>query len=265
MMHGKAFAQKSLTFCAFAVLSRYHLNSCFGPSAPTISQWASNPTWGILARFKLGSIIITALRGTIVASSPVARYFPRLSMKHICTISASKLNWLNVHRIVFAIMNWRRCVCLWAWPNLIHAPDHERSSALARTELRSFSMGRNNGVCLFTPFTGFCDASLFQFCSTPFPIKAPLALSGTESFSMRPVFRNNDLRVAIFTVFNNALRLFLHNVIISARRQFVKAGTVGLVADRLQRDAILIELSPTYAEMARERIQSESPMFTVVT
>ncbi len=43
---------------------------------------------------------------------------------------------------------------------------------------------------------------------------------------------------------------------------FAGAGTVGLVADRLQRDAILIELSPEYAEMARRRIESESPMFS---
>ena len=36
---------------------------------------------------------------------------------------------------------------------------------------------------------------------------------------------------------------------------FGGSGTVALVAQRLQRDAILIEISPTYAEMARERIE----------
>ena len=45
---------------------------------------------------------------------------------------------------------------------------------------------------------------------------------------------------------------------------FAGAGTVGLVADRLQRDAILIELNPDYAEMARERIEGESPLFAEV-
>lgn len=45
---------------------------------------------------------------------------------------------------------------------------------------------------------------------------------------------------------------------------FAGAGTVGLVADRLQRDAILIELSPEYAEMARRRIADEAPMFASV-
>ena len=34
---------------------------------------------------------------------------------------------------------------------------------------------------------------------------------------------------------------------------FAGAGTVGLVADRLQRDAVLIEISAEYAEMARAR------------
>jgi DNA modification methylase len=38
---------------------------------------------------------------------------------------------------------------------------------------------------------------------------------------------------------------------------FGGAGTTGLVADRLQRDAILIELNPEYAEMARRRIEND--------
>jgi DNA modification methylase len=42
---------------------------------------------------------------------------------------------------------------------------------------------------------------------------------------------------------------------------FGGAGTTGLVADRLQRDAILIELNPEYAEIARNRIASEAGMF----
>ena len=39
---------------------------------------------------------------------------------------------------------------------------------------------------------------------------------------------------------------------------FAGSGTVGLVADRLQRDAILIEISPEYAEMARRRIADDA-------
>lgn len=38
---------------------------------------------------------------------------------------------------------------------------------------------------------------------------------------------------------------------------FGGAGTTGLVADRLQRDAILIELNPAYAEMAERRIAKD--------
>ena len=45
---------------------------------------------------------------------------------------------------------------------------------------------------------------------------------------------------------------------------FGGAGTTGLVADRLGRDAILIELNPAYAEMARKRISGDCPMFTEV-
>jgi DNA modification methylase len=45
---------------------------------------------------------------------------------------------------------------------------------------------------------------------------------------------------------------------------FGGAGTTGLVADRLQRDAILIELNPEYAAMANRRITADSPMFSQV-
>ncbi|HJV75367.1 MAG TPA: site-specific DNA-methyltransferase [Noviherbaspirillum sp.] len=42
---------------------------------------------------------------------------------------------------------------------------------------------------------------------------------------------------------------------------FFGAGTTGLVADRLQRDCIGIELNPAYAEIARRRIQAEASLF----
>ena len=42
---------------------------------------------------------------------------------------------------------------------------------------------------------------------------------------------------------------------------FGGAGTTGLVADRLQRDAVLIELNPEYAAMARRRIEGDAPLF----
>jgi DNA modification methylase len=46
---------------------------------------------------------------------------------------------------------------------------------------------------------------------------------------------------------------------------FAGAGTTGLVADRLQRDAVLIEINPTYAELARARVQGDAPLFAEVT
>lgn len=43
---------------------------------------------------------------------------------------------------------------------------------------------------------------------------------------------------------------------------FFGSGTVGLVADRLGRNAIGCELSASYAEMGAERLVADSPMFT---
>jgi DNA modification methylase len=45
---------------------------------------------------------------------------------------------------------------------------------------------------------------------------------------------------------------------------FGGAGTTGLVADRLQRDAILIELNPEYAEIASKRLSGDGGMFSEV-
>ena len=45
---------------------------------------------------------------------------------------------------------------------------------------------------------------------------------------------------------------------------FSGAGTVGLVAQRLNRDAVLIEISPEYAEMSRKRIHGDMPLFSDV-
>lgn len=42
---------------------------------------------------------------------------------------------------------------------------------------------------------------------------------------------------------------------------FGGAGTTGLVADRLNRAAILCELNPEYARLARERIDADAPLF----
>ncbi len=42
---------------------------------------------------------------------------------------------------------------------------------------------------------------------------------------------------------------------------FGGAGTTGLVADRLQRHATLIELNPSYSEIAARRINADAPLF----
>ena len=46
---------------------------------------------------------------------------------------------------------------------------------------------------------------------------------------------------------------------------FGGAGTTGLVADRLQHHAILIELIPEYVAMAKKRMHVDSPLFSSVT
>jgi DNA modification methylase len=45
---------------------------------------------------------------------------------------------------------------------------------------------------------------------------------------------------------------------------FGGAGTTGLVADQLQRSAVLVELNPEYIAIARRRIASDAPLFAEV-
>jgi DNA modification methylase len=45
---------------------------------------------------------------------------------------------------------------------------------------------------------------------------------------------------------------------------FGGAGTTGLVADRLQRNAILIELNPAYSAMGMRRIEDDAGLFAQV-
>jgi DNA modification methylase len=42
---------------------------------------------------------------------------------------------------------------------------------------------------------------------------------------------------------------------------FSGAGTVGMVARRLQRSYVGIELNPEYADMSRRRIDGDAPLF----
>ena len=46
---------------------------------------------------------------------------------------------------------------------------------------------------------------------------------------------------------------------------FGGAGTTGLVADRHHRNALLIELNPEYAELARNRISDDAPLLSTLT
>jgi len=46
---------------------------------------------------------------------------------------------------------------------------------------------------------------------------------------------------------------------------FGGAGTTGLVADRLGRDAVLVELNPEYAQLAGGRVYDDAPLFAAVS
>lgn len=46
---------------------------------------------------------------------------------------------------------------------------------------------------------------------------------------------------------------------------FAGSGTTGMVAERLYRNAILIDLNPDYAEMSDRRVTNDQPLFNQTT
>ena len=79
-------------------------------------------------------------------------------------------------------------------------------------------------------------------------------------------FRSNNLRKVVETTgWSPTCECDGETVRATVLDPFAGSGTTGLVADRLGRDAILVEINPDYAEMARERISSDAPLLAEVS
>ncbi len=85
--------------------------------------------------------------------------------------------------------------------------------------------------------------------------------SARESYGSQGWRGNNLLRDAKILGWRATCKCAAAVVPCTVLDPFGGAGTTGLVADRLQRNAILIELNPAYAEMARKRIFNDAPLF----
>jgi hypothetical protein len=114
----------------------------------------------------------------------------------------------------------------------------------------------------------FCvKLRIFPNAVHPRYILTPEALSGAKSLSMPSRGRNHHYGRAGFAGFWTTH--VLHGGTISycgvnTSMTFGGSGTTGLVADRLQRDAVLIELNSDYVAMARRRISGDAPLFEAV-
>lgn len=69
-----------------------------------------------------------------------------------------------------------------------------------------------------------------------------------------------DARVVLQTLPSNSV----HTVVTSPPYWGLRSYPTGLVADRLQRDCIGIELNPAYIDIARRRIAADAPLFAEV-
>jgi hypothetical protein len=78
-------------------------------------------------------------------------------------------------------------------------------------------------------------------------------------------FRGNNLRLVSTTEgWARTCTCVAATVPCTVLDPFGGAGTTGLVADRLGRNAILIEINPDYAAMASKRIVDDAPLFAEV-
>jgi len=86
---------------------------------------------------------------------------------------------------------------------------------------------------------------------------------GDPALPVRPPAKNERARAAWIATVLPMLKAVNGRPTIAATvlDPFGGAGTTGLVADRLQRHAILIELNAEYVEMARRRFRKDLPLF----
>jgi hypothetical protein len=126
-------------------------------------------------------------------------------------------------------------------------PETVRTSAyrLDLTATKGVDASRNDGSTLdrFAPINGRNKRNVWTIATTPYP---------GAHFATFPPKLVEPMILAGCPVGGTVLD------------PFGGAGTVGLVADRLGRDAILIELNPEYARMAAQRIRGDAPMFAGV-
>lgn len=120
------------------------------------------------------------------------------------------------------------------------------------------------------------DTFARRTATTPPPGQAPQHREGRENIAYtgtrnkRSVWEvsTQPFKGAHFATFPPAL---IEPCILAGSREgdtvldpFGGAGTTGMVADRNRRDAILCELNPAYAEIAKARITGDSPLFAEV-
>lgn len=86
---------------------------------------------------------------------------------------------------------------------------------------------------------------------------------GDAALPVRPPAKDEKARAAWIATVLPMLKAVSGRLTIAATvlDPFGGAGTTGLVADRLQRHAILIELNAEYVEMARRRFRKDLPLF----
>ena len=117
------------------------------------------------------------------------------------------------------------------WPDGPNAPD-----AIASPHGQGFTAGRSNGI---PPSAGRNKRSVWTVATQPFP-GAHFAVFPPKL--IEPCILAGSLPGALIL------------------DPFCGSGTTGLVALRHDRSFIGIELSPEYAEMARERIRDDAPL-----
>ncbi|MES2367478.1 MAG: site-specific DNA-methyltransferase [Pseudomonadota bacterium] len=91
--------------------------------------------------------------------------------------------------------------------------------------------------------------------------KIEMGLLGVKTGLCQPGWRNKPIASSQTLGFAPSCSCNADTIPGTVLDPFAGAGTTGLVADRLRRNAILIELNPEYAAMAERRIRDDAGMF----
>lgn len=253
-MNRQALTDMLSAFCAATVLPLNNHKADALPVSAAICQSAAYPVGRVLAGLHLTSMLVPAWARTERLCSLVPRVLPRLTLKALAAAVASKGERRNPHRVSRANVDWRSSVFLWRASDGVQ----DANARLAGTASRAMLSASGAVARKAEFFAALLAGQRYPFRARVHPLAVSRSVAGSAA-KLPPVCSAKRAHPEWLAA-TGACELW-HGQSIP---QFAGAGTTLLVADRLQRHGIGIELNPEYIAIAQDRLRGDAPLFAEV-